>query len=687
MAAIALSFALSFPPDLTKINDISYVLLDKDGNILAATMSKDDKWRIFTKSKNTSPIYIKMLKTFEDKRFDRHNGVDILAIVRSATHIITKKKFLSGASTITMQVAKMLSQKKKNKIYQKIIQCIRAIQLEIMFPKETILDMYLTLAPFGYNIEGLFAASWIYFGKAPSELNTSEAAFLVAIPKSPSCVSNKKKLIALQKKTLRRLVDKGAITKEDAKLTEKIALSFCKKKPEMHAQNLLYRLINKADQSKSRYLLNLSCNQLHKSFMFETTIDRFIQIECEKILLSEVYERLSSIDPILNAAAVIMDAKSGCIVSYVGSAAFGDKLKSGYVDMADALRSPGSTLKPFIYAIGMEMGFLGPATTVYDGKTNFGNSYSPKNLQRDFMGDVTVEDALLLSLNSPAVAALETIGPEKFMQKIREAGAIAKTAKNSPPSLPIALGGLGISLTDLVSLYSAFPRDGTCSRPIFFKNKTPQVTKFLTKNSARQIHEILSMSSNKSASDLMTTPYKTGTSYGGRDALTIGYTENYVIGVLVGRADGKSIPSVSGESAALPIFTRLASETIGDSAKIVYRKSHYTILSQRLSTKLPKKQRLFLSRMQKMALDNQIYISFPENSSTLCVHRGENICVVTQKGTAPLSWFIDGHPRISEKMHESTLIWIPEDEGWHKITAVDTDGKYSSILVEILFIK
>lgn len=653
---------ICFPPDMSKIHDTSSLLLSDDGRILFATLSKDEKWRFYTKSSDVSEIYLRLLMNYEDKNFFRHAGVNPFSIMRASVQLISNMKVISGASTITMQVAKLLEKRPRN-IISKIIECFRAIQLERRFSKDEILSMYLSLAPFGGNKEGIIAASWLYFGKKPDSLTLEEASFLVGIPKSPYRLSPDKRydaVVARQRNLLSKFLSEKIITRSEHDFALKNPPEAITFRIPKHASHLLYYL-----------------RKNHPSeHTFKTYIKYDLQAVCEKLLQRNLMRRAKE----MAAATIIVDSRTGNIVTYIGSAFPMSKSRKGFIDMAQAVRSPGSALKPFIYAIAFDEKLIHPKTIIADKKTEFSCGYSPKNFYPKFYGDISIEESLRSSLNTPSVSLLEAIGPSTLVTKIEALDATLHYKKGDDHSLPIALGGIGISLFDLTFLYTVFPRYGSSPSKRILQNDPSKEFLFCKKESAAYINIILKNAVqpgenyHPEITNSDTTPYKTGTSYGNRDAVTIGYTKNYVIGVWTGRCDGSPVTGMSGYKSAAPLFASIVT-SLNDETFVCDDIHEYASINSTLSRPLRK----FHSLSQKTH-EKQIHILSPTNNSCLFFGQNREISIKIEKGVPPFHIFIDGKMHISKDRVYRVLISL---DGWHAIYIADSVNNFDSVKFNI----
>jgi len=528
---------------------VSTTVLDRRDRLLRAFTTPDGRWRLPVEAADVDQRYLAMLMAFEDKRFYDHGGVDIRSLARAAVQLVENRRIVSGASTLTMQVARLVEGHYERSGGAKLRQIVGALRLEHHLTKPQILSLYLRLAPFGGNIEGVRAASLAYFGKEPRRLSVGEAALLVALPQSPEWRRpdrNPRAARIARDRVLQRAREEGVITAAEADRAthEPVPIgrrAFPKLAPHLAESEVA------ADPK-----LQIHC----------LTIDRTVQ----KALEGLAEEQTKLLGQKLSAAILAVDHNTGEVIAHVGSAGYLDDARAGAIDMANAMRSPGSTLKPFIYGLAFEAGLAHPETLIEDRAVRYG-SYAPKNFDEDFHGTVTIRDALAQSLNIPAVKVLEALGAGRFYGRLQQAGVQPVLPKGSDPSLAMALGGLGLRLTDLASLYAAIANGGEVavlrhSRDRASRTAPEGAPRLLSQVAARYVAEILCQALPPANAKPGLLCYKTGTSYGFRDAWAVGFDGRYVVAVWVGRPDGASTASLTGRVAAAPLlfdaFARVA---------------------------------------------------------------------------------------------------------------------------------
>ena len=520
--------------------DIEYstLVVDRDGALLRPYATPEGRWRLPATVDSVDPRYVNLLLAYEDRRFRSHYGVDVLAMARAATQFATSGHIISGGSTLTMQVARLLEPRAERTLAAKLRQIVRAIEIEHALSKDQVLALYLSLAPFGGNLEGIRAASLAYFGKEPRRLSLSEAALLVALPQSPEARRPDRSVEAARNardRVLDRIVAAGRLPADEAAQAKREAVPGGRRAMPMLAPHA-------ADQA----VLADPKRKIHR-----LTIDAMFQRSLEEL----ARERARTLGPDISVAIVAVDNASGEILARVGSADYFDERRAGQVDQTQALRSPGSALKPFIYGLAFEDGVVHPETLIEDRPVRFG-AYAPENFDLTFQGTVSVRTALQQSLNVPAVALLDKVGAARLSARLMQAGAPLVLPKNEAPGLAMALGGVGIKLSDLTMLYAGLARGGlTVPLTERADDVAPRVPRRLMEPvAAWTVGNVLIGSPPPENAAGGRIAFKTGTSYGYRDAWSVGFDGRRTIGVWVGRPDGAPVPGLVGRVAAAPIL-------------------------------------------------------------------------------------------------------------------------------------
>lgn len=548
LALIALPLALLwladrlFPLPLPE-DGLARVVLAEDGTPLWRFADAEGVWRYPVATDEVSPYYLEALLTYEDRWFHAHPGVNPLALARAAWQNLSGGRVVSGGSTLSMQVARLLDPHQRS-LGGKFKQLWRTLQLEWHLSKDEILALYLNRAPFGGTLQGVAAASWAYLGKPPSQLTRAEAALLAVLPQAPSRLRpdrHPERAQAARDKVLRRL-DAFGVWPQAAvheALQEPVLLA---PRQEPNLAPLLARRLNLAGSPP----------------LIRTTIDANLQRRLEDLLLgwrARLPERTS-------AAILVVDSESMAVRAYLGSLDVGDDKRYGHVDMIRAQRSPGSTLKPFLYGLAMDAGLIHSESLLQDVPRRYGD-YRPGNFAAGFIGPVSASEALATSLNLPAVQLLEAYGPKRFAGELRGAGVPLALPAGAEPNLALILGGAGSRLEELLAGYSAFARGGVAARPRLQPQDLLHERRLLSPGAAWVVRRILAGQARPDRdprAELVQRPllaWKTGTSYGFRDAWAIGVGPRQLIGVWIGRPDGTPVPGQFGLASAAPLLLQV----------------------------------------------------------------------------------------------------------------------------------
>lgn len=661
LSALALDrwIAATDLPPLTP--EVSATVLDRDGTLLRAYQVGNGLWRLPVTAARVDRGYIALLLAYEDKRFRAHGGVDPRAMLRAAWSSAKAGRIVSGGSTLTMQVARLLEDAPTRSVRAKLRQMRVALALERRLDKDAILDLYLTLAPFGGNIEGVRAGALTWFGKEPRRLTPAEAALLVALPQSPEARRPDRhaaRARAARDRVLARAVGAGAMPPGDARAARTEAVPVARRPFPRHAAHLADRV--KAPGGPVR-----------------TTLDATVQAGLETLLA----ERARALGPAVSAAAIALDHATGEVIARVGSAGTADPRRKGYVDMTRAVRSPGSTLKPLIFGLAFEQGLAHPETLIDDRPMRFGR-YAPLNFDRQWHGTVTLRRALHLSLNIPAVAALEGVGPARLVARLRRAGAGPVLPPGEAPGLAIALGGLGMTLEDIVRVFAAIARggEGVALREVEgargdLRNRPP----VLSPEAAWHVADILAGAPVPGGAARETLAFKTGTSYGHRDAWAVGFDGRHVIGLWLGRPDGAPSPGILGLQTAAPVlfeaFARLKPrpDPLPPAPPAALRLSN---------AELPAPLRRFRPRSAPAARDPAPAIAFPPDGATLDWEAGEALALRVGGGVPPFRWLVDGAPLAADPFARQVTA-VPDGPGFLSIAVIDSGGKAARARIRI----
>ena len=533
---------VAFPPPLPGRDDTATVVTAADGTPLRAFADGEGIWRYPATVDSVSPLYLEALLTYEDRWFRHHPGINPGALARALAQWLRSGRIVSGGSTLSMQVARILEGGDTRSATGKLRQMARALQLEARLSKDQILQLYLERAPFGGTIEGVEAASWAYLGKAASALSPAEAALLAVLPQAPSRLRPDRHPEAARvarDKVLARMQARGVWSVEqvaEARMEPVVARSL---RVPQHAALLAQRL--RQGDPQARRLV--------------TTLDPNLQRDLEE----RVAAYFAALPPRTSAALLVVDNASLQARAYAGSVEFGDRDRLGHVDMVRAWRSPGSTLKPFLYGMALEQGLIHSESLLVDAPQDFGG-YRPVNFGEAFNGPVAAASALRLSLNVPAVDLLERVGPSRFAARLEHAGLPLRFPRGARPGLPLILGGTSARLEDLVGAYAALQRGGIAGQVRYLEDEPLLQRRMLSPGAAWIVREVLQAAPRPGraagAFGSRTPPvaWKTGTSYGFRDAWAIGGTRRYTVGVWVGRPDGTPLPGQYGAVTALPLL-------------------------------------------------------------------------------------------------------------------------------------
>ena len=671
LLALVVLFVLdrAFPPPIERGHVVSIMVSDRDDRPLRAFPLEYGRWRFATQLEDVDPVFLDALLAVEDKRFYSHGGVDWVGMGRALWSSAKAGRVVSGGSTITMQTARLLEPRPKRTISAKLIEMWRAHQLEWRLSKQEILELYLTLAPYGGNLEGIRAASWRYFGREPDRLSDDQIALLIALPQSPEVRRpdlRPKGAKAGRQEIITKLERHGFLTQ--ARADEASAAALPTKR---------YAFPARAWHGTERAIRGASGD-------VRSTLDAALQSDLERIAARAA----EAAGEETQVAILVVDIPTRAVRGAVGSAS--RERAGGWLDLTAQARSPGSTLKPFIYAMAFDDGSAAPNTRISDLPKRFA-SYQPENFDRMFRGDVRIAEALQHSLNVPAVLTLDRVGAERFAASLSLAGApprISAGAKKQP-GLALALGGAGLTARELAVLYAALGDDGRAKPLIWDEAK-------IDTSIARSGYRLMSgETAGKVLTILRGTPapegrmpgrltqnapqvgFKTGTSYGFRDAWAAGVSGNHAIIVWVGRADGAPRPGETGRKAALPILFEAAdraTELLGDTGS-----SRTRLMSERTA--------IAKGAQTRFEDDNTPpQILFPPKDAELWA--GEingqkaRAFVFAGRGQSDLNWYVDGAPIAPDA--GGLPAWTPQRAGFYRISAVDEAGRSSAVRVRVL---
>jgi penicillin-binding protein 1C len=610
----------AFPPALDRLSVTGTEVVARDGRTLALLPAPGGVWRFRVGVDEVAPVLVDTLVAIEDRRFWWHPGVDPLALARAAWQDVRAGRIVSGGSTLTMQAARLLEPRPRT-VRSKLIEMARAVQLEWHFSKREILGIWLSLAPYGGNLEGVRAGSLAWFGTSPRSLDAAQAALLVAIPRRPEALRpdrHPERARALRDRILG--ADGGEVP------TRRVALP-------RHARQAVAGLA--------------------RAERVETTLDLGLQRALERL----ADERLAGLPERASLAIVVADLAGRELRAVVSGGGGREAGRAGAMDLTRAVRSPGSAMKPFIYAMAFQDGIAAPHTRVDDLPRRFGG-YAPEDFDRLFRGTVTAGEALRRSLNLPAVALLDRVGPLRFAAVVRRAGAGLHLPPGADPALPLALGGAGITLRDLAGLYAALGTDGGAVA-LRMQPGEREVRGFLQPRAAGAIAEVLTQRFPEGGPAGVA--WKTGTSWGGRDAWALGFDAAHVAGVWVGRPDGTPLPGATGQRLALPLLARvmemLPAAPRAEPVREVRREMGDTA-----------------------SAEDALRLLFPPPGAEL---GGEGTVVLrVMGGRRPLTFLVDG-ARLAADPARREAAWQPEGPGFYRLTVLDAEGSVARAVVRV----
>ena len=671
LAAAASWIAALGPPPLEEGVAFSTQVLDRDGRLLRPYATPQGRWRLAATRADVDPRFVHLLLAYEDKRFNTHRGVDPLALARAFAQLIARGRIVSGGSTITMQVARLMEPRAERSFAAKLRQMVRAIEIERSLTKDEILALYLSLAPYGGNLEGVRAASLTYFGKEPRRLTLGEAAMLVGLPQSPEQRRPDRSREAAKRardRVLDRLAAVGVVAMDEIERAKAEPVPEGRKPMPMLAPHAADAALAAAPERK-----------LHR-----LTIDAMLQKNLQEL----ARERAQALGPEISIAILAVDHASGEVLARVASADYFDARRAGQVDMTLAVRSPGSTLKPFIYGLAFEDGLVHPETLIEDRPIRFGG-YAPENFDQTFQGTVTVRRALQLSLNVPAVAVLDKVGAGRFATRLKQAGGSFALPQGEVPGLAMGLGGVGVKLTDLVALYAGIARLGTTVPLLEQAGVSEELAaiprRLLDPVAAWYVGNILLGTPPPENAAGGRIAFKTGTSYGYRDAWALGFDGRRTIGVWVGRPDGAPVPGLTGRIAAAPVLFDAFARTGKMPTPLPSTPKGALIAA---TGKLPPPlQRFRLGGAAGDGGESRVRIMFPPNGALLELARDDAgkpdpVAVKVTGGDGSLTVLVNGLP-LPVSPGRRMLFFQPDGPGFVRLTVMDSRGTTDSVAVRL----
>jgi penicillin-binding protein 1C len=673
MGALFAAWVVSLGPlPLAQAREVSTTIVDRNGKLLRAYAMADGRWRLPVEARSSvDPTYQKLLLAYEDRRFRSHRGVDPLGLSRAAFQFLTRGHIVSGGSTITMQLARLMEPRRERSIYAKVRQIVRAIDIERQMNKEQILDLYLAMAPFGGNLEGVRAASIAYFGKEPKRLSLAESALLVALPQSPETRRLDRypdAARAARDRVLDRMVEDGIVSDEDSVNAKAAPVPRLRKPMPILAPH-------SADQAMAL---------VKDAPVIALTLDSSLQ----KALEALARDRAIALGPNISVAILAVDNASGDVLARVGSPDYFDDRRAGQVDMTRAVRSPGSTLKPFIYGLAFEDGFVHPESLIDDRPIRFG-SYAPENFDMTFQGTVPVRKALQMSLNVPAVALLDRVGASRLSSRLKQAGANLVLPKDEAPGLAMGLGGVGITLQDLVQLYSGLARLGN-ARPLreitSMREEARDSLRLLDQVAAWQVGNVLLGTPPPENGVHNRIAFKTGTSYGYRDAWSVGFDGRITIGVWVGRPDGAPAPGIVGRTAAAPILFDAFART-GKLPSPLPKPPKGALVASNAKLPLPLRRYRSVGELVRTDGEQAPRIQFPLNGSRIDATAADGASfsampVKVAGGVIPMTMLVNG-VSVGEFDGRRQRLIDPPGPGFARLTVIDAKGAADTVVIRI----
>jgi penicillin-binding protein 1C len=659
------------PLPLEQARKVSTSIIDRNGKLLRAYAMADGRWRLPVDARTgIDPGYLTLLLAYEDRRFYDHRGVDPLALGRAALQLGTRGHIVSGGSTITMQLARLMEPRRERSVYAKLRQMVRAIQIERQLSKDQILDLYLALAPFGGNLEGVRAASIGYFSKEPKRLSLAESALLVALPQSPETRRldrHPDTARAARDRVLARMVDEHRVSDEDAVQAKAVAVPRLRKPMPILAPH-------SSDQAIAT---------VKDAPVIKLTLDSSLQ----KTLEALARDRAIAQGPNISVAMIAVDNESGDVLARVGSSDYFDERRAGQVDMTRAVRSPGSTLKPFIYGLAFEDGFVHPESLIDDRPIRFG-SYAPENFDMTFQGTVPVRKALQLSLNVPAIALLDRVGASRLSSRLKQAGGNLVLPKDEAPGLAMGLGGVGVTLQDLAQLYAGLARLGTTKplREIMVAKDERDPMRLMDQAAAWQVGNVLIGTPPPENGVHNRIAFKTGTSYGYRDAWSVGFDGRITIGVWVGRPDGAPVAGLVGRTAAAPILFDAFART-GKIPAALPKPPKGALLASNAKLPVPLRRFRPVGELVRTGSDQAPRIQFPLNGSRIDVDRSNNgafsaMPVKIAGGVLPLTMLVNGIS-VGEIDSRRQRLVDPPGPGFARLTVIDATGAADTVVIRV----
>lgn len=659
LAGLLLAADLSLPPDMARWTGRSAEVLDDSGRLLRAFPTAEGAWRLATDQAHVDPLYRAMLLAVEDRRHAWHPGMDPLSVVRAVGQAVWHGRVISGASTLSMQAARLLSPRPRT-LTAKLTEGARALQLRRRLGGDGVLSLYMTLAPFGGPLEGVRSAALAWFGREPDRLTPAQAALLVALPQSPERLRPDRfpdAARAARAKVLDRAVAAGLIEPDVAEAAKAEPLPTTMLPLPFLAPHLAERLV-----------MGEAAGAVIRSG---------VRADLQRALEGLGRTELARLEPGADLAVLVLANADRRILAHLGS---GDWTRR-QLDLSRAVRSPGSALKPFIYALAFDDLSLHPGTLIDDAPQRFGD-WLPRNFDDGFHGVVTAREALRRSLNIPAVRVLERVGPARMTALLAISGAELSLPPAAEPGLPLALGGVGIRLTDLAMLYAALGDDGV-TKPLRYRIDQPAPEargRLVGAAAARAVLGVLrdspmpdGLAGGQGIAGRRRVAFKTGTSFGFRDAWTVGVSTDYTVAVWVGRADGAPRPGEAGRLAAAPLLFRVFDLLPPDGPGRPAPEPDHALLR---ASPPPG-----LSRLDgggpEAARTERLRILFPPDGAEVEA-LADGVSLSASGGRPPYRWVADNVP-----LAEDSRFWRPAGAGFSRLTVMDSTGQRASTAIRV----
>ncbi|MGH1367975.1 MAG: penicillin-binding protein 1C [Maritimibacter sp.] len=634
-------------------------VVDRNGQLLRAYTVADGRWRMAWPSDQIDPLLVDMLVAYEDKRFWTHAGIDPIAVLRAATQALWAGHVVSGASTLTMQTARLLEDGPTGTARGKLRQMRVALALERHLSKHDILALYLARAPYGGNVEGVRAATRIWFGKDPTRLTPSEAALLVALPQSPEHRRpdrHPEEARRARDRVISRIEAQGRIAPSLAATARHDPVPRIRRQMPVHAAHL-------ADRLKAN----------HASKQIQTTVDAGLQSKLETLAARAIADHGGGA---LSVAILVADHHTGEVLASVGSGGYAPDVAQGFVDMTNAARSPGSTLKPLVYGLAFDAGIAHPLTTIDDRPMRFG-TYAPENFDGEYRGPLPLREALIQSLNIPVVALTAEIGPANLMAGLRRAGVNAQLPGGSAPGLAVALGGVGITPWDLTALYAGIANLGrSVALRVEPDQPVPVAARIMSPNAAWHISNILSDMPAPPTARRLGIAYKTGTSYGHRDTWAVGFDGRHVVTIWMGRPDGTPVPGAFGAKVAAPVLFEAFGRLKSHIDPLPNPPPGTVLLSHDLLP--PHLQRFGFTALQKSRPPE---LAFPPNGAIVELGAGP-LAVKIRDGLPPFTVLANGAPVVVAVRGRDQLLRLG-GPGHVTLSVIDATGQAARAQVEL----